>query len=207
MKKWECTVCGYIHEGEEPPDECPVCGADANMFEQVFETSDPGAETVNETSGKKENIVVEEQSLIKKVDNLILQFHLHPIMVHTPNGIIPFTVLLVFLAAVSGAQSFESAAFYSLIFVLLNMPIVLYTGYITWQEKYQSAMTSFFKIKIGASIIATLILLLLIVWRLVNPEILISPSSGKYFFIFLCFVLLAAVGTAGHLGGKLVFGK
>lgn len=26
-KKWECTVCGYIHEGKLPPDACPVCGA------------------------------------------------------------------------------------------------------------------------------------------------------------------------------------
>ena len=32
MKKWECTVCGYIHEGPEPPDECPVCGADKSQF-------------------------------------------------------------------------------------------------------------------------------------------------------------------------------
>ena len=25
MKKWICTVCGYVHEGEEAPEECPVC--------------------------------------------------------------------------------------------------------------------------------------------------------------------------------------
>jgi rubrerythrin len=31
-KKWKCTVCGYIHEGEEPPDKCPVCGAPASQF-------------------------------------------------------------------------------------------------------------------------------------------------------------------------------
>ena len=37
MKKWRCKVCGYIHEGEEPPDKCPVCGADKSMFEEVVE--------------------------------------------------------------------------------------------------------------------------------------------------------------------------
>jgi rubrerythrin len=26
-KKWICTVCGYIHEGETPPEKCPACGA------------------------------------------------------------------------------------------------------------------------------------------------------------------------------------
>lgn len=33
--KWKCTVCGYIHEGPEPPDVCPVCGAPKEMFEAV----------------------------------------------------------------------------------------------------------------------------------------------------------------------------
>ena len=23
--KWKCSKCGYIHEGEEPPEECPSC--------------------------------------------------------------------------------------------------------------------------------------------------------------------------------------
>lgn len=32
MQKWLCTVCGYIHEGEEPPEKCPVCGVPANRF-------------------------------------------------------------------------------------------------------------------------------------------------------------------------------
>ncbi len=25
-RKWKCTVCGYIHDGDTPPDQCPVCG-------------------------------------------------------------------------------------------------------------------------------------------------------------------------------------
>ena len=31
-RKWKCAVCGYIHEGEEPPEKCPVCGASKNQF-------------------------------------------------------------------------------------------------------------------------------------------------------------------------------
>ncbi len=30
---WRCIVCGYLHEGAKPPEECPVCGAKANEFE------------------------------------------------------------------------------------------------------------------------------------------------------------------------------
>ncbi len=31
-QRWQCLRCGYIHEGPEPPDICPVCGAPKNMF-------------------------------------------------------------------------------------------------------------------------------------------------------------------------------
>ncbi|UCE61765.1 MAG: hypothetical protein JSU63_08445 [Phycisphaerales bacterium] len=31
MKKWKC-VCGYIHDGEIPPAQCPKCGAIAEKF-------------------------------------------------------------------------------------------------------------------------------------------------------------------------------
>ena len=32
MKKFVCTVCGYIHEGDQAPEKCPICGAGADKF-------------------------------------------------------------------------------------------------------------------------------------------------------------------------------
>ncbi len=32
MKKFVCTVCGYVHEGEHAPEKCPQCGAPAEKF-------------------------------------------------------------------------------------------------------------------------------------------------------------------------------
>ncbi|MGL5149736.1 MAG: NADH peroxidase [Clostridium sp.] len=32
MKKFVCTVCGYIHEGDAPPDICPICKVSADKF-------------------------------------------------------------------------------------------------------------------------------------------------------------------------------
>ena len=32
MKKYVCPVCGYVHEGNEPPAECPVCRAPGAKF-------------------------------------------------------------------------------------------------------------------------------------------------------------------------------
>ena len=32
MAKWVCNVCGYVYEGEQAPDVCPVCKAPASKF-------------------------------------------------------------------------------------------------------------------------------------------------------------------------------
>lgn len=34
MKKYVCTVCGYIHEGEAAPEVCPLCKAPADKFKE-----------------------------------------------------------------------------------------------------------------------------------------------------------------------------
>ena len=33
VKTWICTVCGYIHTGDEPPETCVLCGAGRELFE------------------------------------------------------------------------------------------------------------------------------------------------------------------------------
>lgn len=35
MKKWKCIECGYVHEGDEPPDICPVCMAPKSAFVEM----------------------------------------------------------------------------------------------------------------------------------------------------------------------------
>lgn len=37
MKKFICKVCGYVHEGDEPCDVCPICGVGSDEFEEVAE--------------------------------------------------------------------------------------------------------------------------------------------------------------------------
>jgi rubrerythrin len=34
MKKFICTVCGYVHEGSEAPEKCPQCKAPAEKFNE-----------------------------------------------------------------------------------------------------------------------------------------------------------------------------
>jgi len=33
IASWYCTVCGYVHRGEFPPEYCPVCGVTGERFE------------------------------------------------------------------------------------------------------------------------------------------------------------------------------
>lgn len=35
MKKFRCTVCGYVHEGPEAPQNCPQCKAPKEKFVEI----------------------------------------------------------------------------------------------------------------------------------------------------------------------------
>ena len=32
MKTWVCSVCGYVYEGAQAPEQCPVCKASSDKF-------------------------------------------------------------------------------------------------------------------------------------------------------------------------------
>ena len=32
MAKWVCPVCGFVYEGDTPPEKCPQCKADGSKF-------------------------------------------------------------------------------------------------------------------------------------------------------------------------------
>ena len=37
MAKWKCSICGYEHEGDTPPENCPVCKQPASKFVKLEE--------------------------------------------------------------------------------------------------------------------------------------------------------------------------
>ena len=40
MKRFRCSVCGYIHEGDSAPESCPLCKAPASKFTEIVESSE-----------------------------------------------------------------------------------------------------------------------------------------------------------------------
>ncbi len=61
--KWVCQVCGYVHEGDQPPEACPVCKAPASKFTQQGEDMVWAAEhVVGVAKGAPEDIIEDLRS-------------------------------------------------------------------------------------------------------------------------------------------------
>jgi len=185
VKKWRCTVCGYIHEGEEPPEICPVCGADRSKFVEIVAEEngekksktkiDPLEPETEANVADAPGTTLDPLSKYDRIYQLMVKHHVHPISVHIPNGLLPVSVLFIFLAVIFKFTGLSQAAFYNLIFVVFSMPLVLFSGVIVWQKKYNGAMTTLFL------------------------------TTHLVAFLFVNMVMLGAAVTAGFLGGKLVF--
>ena len=60
MKKFVCSVCGYVHEGEAAPDFCPICKAPASKFiEQSGEKTWAAEHVVGVAKGAPEDIIAD----------------------------------------------------------------------------------------------------------------------------------------------------
>ena len=60
MKKFVCTVCGYVYEGEAAPEKCPVCGVPADKFkEQAGERTWAAEHVVGVAQGAPEDIMAD----------------------------------------------------------------------------------------------------------------------------------------------------
>ena len=51
--KWVCKICGYVHEGDEPPEICPLCKHPSTDFEKVVEAPAAPAQGKNKYAGTK----------------------------------------------------------------------------------------------------------------------------------------------------------
>jgi flavin reductase (DIM6/NTAB) family NADH-FMN oxidoreductase RutF len=73
--KWKCIVCDYIHEGEEPPEYCPICGVDASNFVKIEDQA--GDSQVSEKNNSEprsekdaQKILTPEEAITKAIRSL-----------------------------------------------------------------------------------------------------------------------------------------
>lgn len=231
IKKWKCTVCDYIHTGVEPPEKCPVCGAPKDRFVEVTEAAAakpaPAAPADTDDTPQAENAPIQDEAVddagsqaqtraanapawfrnprYRVIFEMMTKFHGHPISVHLPNGLLPVAVLFIFLSAMFSFKGMASAAVYNLGVVALSMPLVLFSGWVDWQNRFNGAITNVFTVKIACGIIVTVTSWILFIWLLISPEVVMTGQASRVVFLFITLVMLGAAGTAGWHGGKLVF--
>ncbi|GAB4559050.1 MAG: hypothetical protein Tsb0017_14910 [Geothermobacteraceae bacterium] len=185
MKKWRCTVCGYIHEGEEPPAVCPVCGADRSRFEPVVETEQEGTEQPVAASGPGTSVAD----------------HLHPILAHFPNGLMPSIFFLLIAGWLFGRGSLDEAVLWLVGLVTAVVPLNLLTGVRDWKRFFGGVSAPIFRRKIILALVLGLLGLAALAVRLFGGE-------GLYpIYLFLLAGMLAASAALGYLGGQLMFGS
>jgi rubredoxin len=204
MKKWECTVCGYIHIGDEPPEKCPRCGADRSKFVEVT-VEEPPQTKPEERPQKEKAGTSNPQRSFDRIAGLMVKHHAHPVSVHIPNGVLPVAVIFIFLAAFFHLESLGLAAFYNTIFVVLAMPLVLFSGYIDWKKRFGGNLTKLFITKMTCGAVVLLTSLTIVSWRMIDPHIAMGSDAGRGLFLFIHLLMLSAAVVAGYCGGKLVF--
>lgn len=207
MKKWQCSVCGYIHEGPEPPENCPVCGADKSKFVELVEEAPAPDLSDDQPAAAQAGQDASSQGLYDRVTDLMVKNHAHPISVHIPNGLLPVSIGFVLLAALFTWPTLGQAAFYNLAVVAVAMPFVIFTGYLHWQKRLGGNLTKIIIYKMISAGIVTVTGTIAVVWALIEPDIIGGQGGVSVAFILLCLIMLAAAATAGYFGGKLVFNK
>ncbi len=195
MKKvWRCKVCGYLHEGEAPPEFCPVCHAAASQFELVEEVASQHPAAAEAA----------ERGLLQEMRETFVP---HAVFAHFPNALIPTALLFLLLALIFSLESFEQSAFYLLLVGLLAVPPTFVSGLFDWQKKFAGEKAPIFVKKILLAAGLLVLLSTAIIWRWLDPQVLADGGWPAGLYFILVVAMLACVTLLGHYGGVLVFGR
>jgi predicted heme/steroid binding protein/uncharacterized membrane protein len=125
--------------------------------------------------------------------------HPHPMVVHFPIALFMVASLFILLSLLFQKGSFEIASFYLLILGAISSPFAMATGLFTWWVNYRWKLNYFVKRKIQLSILLLILEVILILWRISQPQI----SHPLYFVMMI--VLTPIVSLLGYYGGQLTF--
>lgn len=180
-RRWKCTVCGYIHEGEEPPEVCPVCGADRSQF------------------------VPEETEEVSLLQDLMVNFRLHSMVAHFPCGLMPTSALFLLLFFFTGNHGLETSVFWLLLVVIAVAPVSLGSGIYAWQKHFEGRRASIFFKKIGLAVSLLLLSLVAVFLRYGQSELLAAGGWRHWLYLLCLGGMLVCVVFLGHYGSKLVY--
>lgn len=194
QKTWRCTICGYLHTGDEPPLLCPLCQADASKFELV-EDADEAEANLDSAPGS---------GLFRELRETFVP---HAVSAHFPNALLPTMMLFLGLFLFSGKSSFETTFFYLLVVSVLAIPPTFGSGIWDWRKHYRGENAPIFRKKIVLAAILSVLGIIALLWRWLNPQLLVAGGWTAWLFMLLILAMLGCVTLLGHYGGMLVFAK
>jgi len=131
--------------------------------------------------------------------------HPHPAAAHGPVGIVAPVFLFAFLGLATRSEATEWAAFLCLVLVLLSLPIVMATGYITWWVNYECAHKSTIVWKRRLAWVALVLSAAAVGLRatIADPLEVTSPAVVAYAAAIVALTVIVLI--IGYLGGQLTF--
>lgn len=180
LGKWQCSICGYIHIGEAPPETCPVCGADRTKF-----------------------ILLEEET-VSTLHMLLKTFELHPVAAHFPGGLIPTAALFLVLFIITGNIEFEATVFLLLVVATAVVPVSLGSGIYDRKKYFGDSKAAIFKKKIALGLTLLLLGFLSMLIRLSWHELFWLGSWYLWVYLGCVGGMLLCVIALGHYGAILV---
>jgi rubredoxin/uncharacterized membrane protein len=185
-KRWRCTVCNYLHEGPEPPEVCPICGAGAKDF--VVD---------EETAGHTH----------QGFGGLVEKLHAHPVTAHFPNGALPLALAFWVGYLILGDDSLERTSFYLMLVSVAVAPLTLLSGWSDARHRFGSADTGVFPEKKLWGWILVALGLGMAVWRLGAGWTWVPDTTIAVIAYTASLAAANALAVRlGLLGGKLIFG-
>lgn len=135
----------------------------------------------------------------------LLRRHPHPMVVHFPIVFYFTPALFILLFLITGYRPFEATAFHSLGGGVLFTPVAIVTGYFTWWLNFLARPMRPIRIKIRFSILLWGFSILAFLYRILNPETLLSFNGGSVLYLLLVFSLIPIVTVVGWFGATLTF--
>ncbi len=206
-RRWRCTVCGYVHEGEAPPDSCPVCAQPWHRFAPLVEGAGGGSVSA-ETGDAVTDDAVTDDTPAGGLGGLIASLHAHPVTSHIPNGGLPLSLMAWIAYLVLDHEALGLTSIYLLLAAALVIPVTFASGWSDAVTRYGSSTGGVFPQKKVLGVVLSVTTLAAAVWLVLGG--LGTPPAGAVPVTIYTVLLVAANGLAvrlGMLGGKLVFGR
>lgn len=135
----------------------------------------------------------------------MLRRHPHPMTVHFPIVFMFSATIFNILYLSLGYRSFETTAFHCLGAGVLFCVVTILTGFYTWWLNYLARPLPAVTVKKRVSITMLIVALAAFIWRLLVPDVMVSPKGAGYLYLIMVLSLLPMVTVIGWFGAKLTF--